>query len=727
MSISRLLFSTTLVLALGLGAGCSDDTDTKTCPDSGTCSAKDGSSTTCKEAGTCTKDCGVCGDGKICADVGVTPDKTITVDTAVKLDTGTTVDQLVKLDTGTTTPDTGTTTPDSGTPSIPAENVLYMTGSSSTAFTAYTVKTDGTGKTAVTGLPATFDIESIYDYASPREYSNVTRNIPQEMGHINSYWKYILLPNQLGQLYHYDTSTDRGFFLIKADGTAKILDKMAGASYTASYYYYIGVKPDGTMFAASYAYSSTTAAGIKLIRTDGKNFGTTSSGVCDISPTTNKMYYPEYESYRYSANHFWFIARETANTSQYNLYRAPLDCSAKATKVTLPTVGGTAVKYMHDLVRLSDDTTKLIVLGGSSSTNTDIIMVDTTTGTATNLSDSPADYEEPGYYIMYYTTNSHKLAISPKNTNVAWVDYVSLADELYVRPADKSKAAVHITSDTNFATTIDEVHGVQWVNDDDLFFWAGTSTSYQDLYHYKVSTGALTALTTYGGSAKPYAGFTSSTNGYKSPRYGWYSPNGKYIYYTEYDYGAFGPSTYDIIAIERATAKMTNITKGLYVTYSSNIEAAETGSNVFFFAYDAGASATENLYYFDQDKATVAVKLSNFKPGSYYAYIDDIFPSRDGKTVAFNAGPSGYQSLYVAEVKATPVVHKVDSFVPVVGTKQYVADQKIMTTDGKAIVYSTSPTSSSSAFTLKVQSIYGGAAKVLDSTGSYTHVMAVYK
>jgi hypothetical protein len=720
MHISRLLFCSILVTALSLGTGCSDDTDTQTCPDSGTCSAKDGSSTTCQEAGTCTKDCGVCGDGKICADVGVTPDKTITVDTAVKLDTGTTVDQLVKMD-------TGTTQADQGTPSIPAEKVLYVTGSSTTALTAYTVKTDGTGKTAVTTLPATFDIESIYNYASPREYSNVTRNIPQEMVHVYSTWKYILLPNQLGQLYHYDTSTDRGFMLIKADGTAKILDKMAGSSYTASYYYYIGVKPDGTMFAASYAYSSTVNAGIKLIRTDGKNFGTTSSGVCDISPTANKMYYPEYESYRYSANHFWFIAREAGNSSQYNLYRAPLDCSAKATKVTMPTVGGAAPKYMHDLVRMSDDTTKYILLTGSSSTNTDVIMVDTTTGTATNLSDSPSDYEEPGYYVMYYATNSHKVGVSPKNTYVAWVDYVSADDELYVRKADKSAAAVHITGSANFATSVDDVHGVQWINDDLLYFWAGYSTTYQDLYSYVPSTNTLTAITTYGGKTAPYAGFTSSTNGYKSPRYGWYSPNGKYIYYTEYDYGAFGPSTYDIIGIERATGKRINITKGLYVTYSSNIEAAETGSNVFFFAYNAGASSTENLYYFDQDKATVAVKLSNFKPSSYYAYIDDIFPSSDGKTVAYNAGPSGQQSLYVTEVKATPVIHKIDSHVPTAGIKQYVADQKVMTTDGKAIVYGTSPTSSSSAFKLQVKSIYGGAAKVLDSTGSYTHVMAVYK
>ncbi len=58
-------------------------------------------------------------------------------------------------------PDIPPVTPDQGTPFIPTENVLYVTGSSSSKLTAYTIKTDGTGKKAVPGLTTAFDIEAI--------------------------------------------------------------------------------------------------------------------------------------------------------------------------------------------------------------------------------------------------------------------------------------------------------------------------------------------------------------------------------------------------------------------------------------------------------------------------------------------------------------------------------------------------------------------------------------
>ena len=196
---------------------------------------------------------------------------------------------------------------------------------------------------------------------------------------------------------------------------------------------------------------------------------------------------------------------------------------------------------------------------------------------------------------------------------------------------------------------------------------------------------------------------------------GWFSPNGKYIYFMEY--GGGSPTESYIRALERASGKLIDITTGLYVYYSSsNIEASSGSGRVFFYAETNSAANDENLYYFDQDTASPAVKLTSFTSTNY---IYDIAPSDDGSLVAFGAGSgSTSQQMYVVEVSSTPVVRQLTT------TAGYVMDMKMFTSDNKAVVYGTG--SSSYKPDVRVQLVTGGPAKVLE-TENYNSVMMVWK
>ena len=733
MSTVRRLFACLLILGVSL-AGCQNVQNNTPCPDGGTCKAgdaggaacKDGACPSCKEAGACS-DAGACREAGVCSDAGACREAGVCSDAAPcpARDCGVCND-MKAADVG--APDLFVNQ-DSGTPSIPAENVLYVAGATSDSLKAYTVNTDGTGKKAVTTLPATFDIEPITDLASPAEPAHVSRHRPMVMAHVSGYWSYLHLPNKHGHLYHYITASPagRGFFIVKPNGAAAILDFIAGTSSSANTYSSsVGARPDGTMFAAAYATGSSTMAGIKLIRTDGKTFSGNKAGICDISPTSPRMYFPKVHSFRFSKSQFWFIAYDPIDGSLY-LYRAPLDCSAKAAPVALPKVGGLTPTFLHDQVSLSEDSSRLLVMGGGDASKTDLLIIDTAAGAGSNLTGTPSYHEKAGYQLMSTSASGSRAGISPNNSHAAWVHNNAGVDELYMRPLNKSSAAVHITGGANFASAVDEVYSVQWINDDTLFFVAGTSQKTSDMYTYKVSTGAVAALTTRGGTKPPFAGYSTSVLGHGYPDGGWLSPGGKYLYFLEAQGSAYAPEQYNLRGFERATGKLMDITKGLYITPGAiNLEAAPAGPNVYFFAASPMSPGRMDLFVFDQDKATPALNLSAFPKTSTYQSIIDIFPGQDGTRAAFASGSAYGRSLYVAEAKSPPVLHTVHAFSPSAGAHSYIGEQKLFTTDGKALVF-TLDTTGGYKFDLRIKSLYGGTVTVLDSTKGYTHVMAVYK
>jgi pentapeptide MXKDX repeat protein len=597
-----------------------------------------------------------------------------------------------------------------------AASAMYFTGSSSSALSAYNVKLDGTGKVKVAGLPSVFDLDYGWIYGRRREYAHVNKTRPQLQDHITTSYKGTLLPGTLGSLYYYIVTSSagtagRGFFVARPDGTTKVLDFAPGSGTTGSYHYNVGANETGTIIAAVKSYSSASAA-IKLLRTDGQNFGSTTSGICDITPTTPAVNYIYYYIY-FTAQHVYFKARDASSSSQYYLFRAPLDCSAKATQVTLPTVGGAAVSYIHNYMTQSLDGKTLALAAGSSSTNTDIIVVDDATGTATNISTAPADYDDAGYYLMYYASSGSHIDISPNSKMVAYVKYASPKRDLYLRPVDKSATAVQITTATNFSSSYDTISAVQWANDDELFFWAGTSTTALDMFRYKVSTSTLTQITTTGGTTKPYSGTPTAR-----PYGGWIAPNGKYIYFVQYDASGSGGSQSNIRVIDRAAGTVKDITSAMYVSYSdTNIVGTLQGDKVFYHAETGSSTGNDaNLYVFDQNAATAPVKLTSFSATNY---IYDIIPNTDGSLVTFNGGSSSSSTdLYVVEVKATPVVNKVTA------SSGYVSDMKAFTADNKSVLFGTG--SSSSGLNLQLAPITGGTPTVLDSTTGYTSVIMAY-
>jgi hypothetical protein len=629
-------------------------------------------------------------------------------------------------------PDLVKWTPDAAVISGPG--VVYTTGSSSSSMTVKRVKSDGTGKVTVAGVENPYYYYYTYQ-TGRRPYPYMTdRSRPAPAPNVYTYYRPHYLPNNLGHLYYYRTASSAstqgtGFFVVRPDGKAEklVLTPPSGSTSVTStsynYYYYIGARDDGSMIAAAHAYGQTDKAKVHLIRTDGRKWSKTGTYLCDVSPTkTGELLdYVYYNSLTFGEKNIYFVGRDgtRTSTSQYDLFRAPLDCSAPASKVTLPKVGSSEATYFDYYMTTTEDGKKLFFRAGTSSSNVDIFVVDDATGKATNVSDSPKYYCGPGYYQIYYSyssTAAPRADITPDGKYVAYMEYSS-PYQVYVRPVDKSKAAVGIKTSTDFSSSATYTGNIRWLNNDQLMFWVGSSSSYYDMFIYSISSGKVTQKTTSGGTTKPYSG-GSSIRAY----YGWDSPNRKYIYYIQYKSGS--PTTYDIKAVERATGKIINVTTGMYVYYSY-MWGAPNSSNLFFVGYTAGSSPYQyNMYYFDQNAAKTPVKLSSHT-GSSYWYIYDASPSADGTKVAYTGySTSSQQTLFVATTTTPPVVYQMTA-TPT--STHYVSELSLISPDGKSVAYGIG-SSSSSQMDIRVQTIgTSTTAKVVESTTGYGGPMMFYK
>jgi hypothetical protein len=626
------------------------------------------------------------------------------------------------------TPDTGPVTdagPSSG-------KVMYLTGSSSSNLTLYAINSNGTGKTAVAGFPAQVSVEVMDLRGIPAEFSQVNRHRPVNMyRNLSDLRRHVALPGTLGDLYYLVDKTTptggRGFWVVKPDGTISKLAYEPGET-SASYGFYVYMNEKGTMFAAT---KSSEYRAPHLIKTDGTTFSGGKT-ICDISSGSSA---PWFFHMSFADSHFYLTAgSKTAGSwkCQSCLYRAPLDCSAKYAEVKFPNIGTAG---MGDIVwqyfTRSKDGKKLAAVAKAKNAASDVFIIDDATGALTNVSNSPGTYYYAGgiggQFIMHYSAAGigtgmigTMLDLSPTGKYVTYVrkygNPPTTIDELYIRDTAASSPAAHLTGATNFADAVGVTRSPTWISDDDLLFWAGVTESTMDMYHYKVSTAALVNLTKTGGTTKPFAG------GKIKPHGGWYSPNGKYLYYLEYGASGTSGTLSDIKAIDLTTLAIKEISKGLYVHYKpKTIEAAPTGSRVFFYAETGGDAGDDpNVYYFDQNTASTPVKLTTFtKPSSGSWYIHDLIPNTAGTMVAFGAGSaSSTLDLYVATATATPALTKLTT------TQGYLSDNKLFTTDGKSIVYGTG--TSSSALDLRIQPLTGGAHKVLEATAGYTGPILAY-
>lgn len=573
------------------------------------------------------------------------------------------------------------------------DGVIYVVSDQNEGFAMMRATSKGEGNTVVSELPSSIVSRGLFLRGSRREYASVNRDRPASSWG-QGWWRPTSLPGGAGHLHYYSSTSPAGsgFVVVRPDGAVEVVDFTPGA-YSETYNNSVAINDAGTMLAAVAA-PYGKAAVVKLLRLDGRYFAATSSRACDVTPVAGGTDSVDPRSLVFGAGYLYFASYRWHVPPKY-LYRAPVDCSSPATPLALPQVDGDVVTKLANLHRSEDG--KSIVLHAGSSGSVDLLHVDDANGLVTNMSNSPV---QPGGYNGHYDYYSHRetvFDISPRGSYVAFTTKELGRHQLYVRAANHSTATILVTDAAAFADDYDTVGGVQFVNEDDLFFWVGPRGDAADLFHYRISTAALRQVTYTGGTTRPFTG----EKGQPTLRAagGWVSPNGKYLY-TMVE--SVSSAKCNILAIDRETAATKPITQQLYVNpNSSNIEATASGGRVFFYAATDAHTTDHDLYVFDQQSASVPVRLTAF---SGVSRIQHIVPNTDGSLVAFVRSEgmpgSGNESLYVAELEPTPMLRKL------VEKAAFFLDMKFFTKDGKRLVYS-------AGGRLQVQPINGGAAEVV--------------
>jgi len=548
--------------------------------------------------------------------------------------------------------------------------------------TARTMKLDGTGGAALKEWPVGFDIEDV-TIATPSTYP-VRDYDHTEVDHSRALNRgaAILLPGSLGRLYLVSTTKPAAetFVQVKADGTVRTLSSVSGKGTFDGFYPMVSFSPDSAILAVAHYNPIPEPVGFKLIRLDGKKFSHTKSAVCDFSPAAPPAGFTFWNKsvFVFSEKRVWFQARGWHRSF---LFSAPLDCSARAAVVKLPDVAGSTPDYLGLHFGISADRRHLMVVGsqGLATRQADVILVDALTQKAVNFTSTAShDYFGGGLFFKDVF-----IALSPGNKHLAYIAFDNSGMELYVRPTDRSQPAVKVTDAKSFpGAKMAGVSALAWTSADDLLFWAGAVVGgrSQDLYHYRLSTGALANLTGTGDATWPFV-----TPGKLSPDGGWRSPDGKQIYFLQQR--APVNTTFhgrDLQALDLTTMKLRDVFTGRYV---SDVQSARGASNRVFFVESGLAGKSKwNLWFFDQGKTSRPVKLTHF---SVPNKIHSIIPNHDGTVVALLVSQpgSGRINLYLVQVNAggTPVQRKLTSGPGIVlGGVRF-------TLDGKSVLWGRAP------------------------------------
>ena len=575
-----------------------------------------------------------------------------------------------------------------GCPStLPKHKVTFAHGTSTSSMTLATIMSDGTGYQKVPGFGTLYMSYSSYLYGRVRQYYPFTRSVPQQLQ--NQPYYPIGLPNGLGTVrYFRDYVSGQyqvGALHVAPDGDVTELYRTPGSS-TSNFYYYFSVSDDGKWVASH----SATAKRVVLMRTDGKKFTSGQSFVeLTMSPTP---YYIYPTSITLTNKWLYVITRQTSSyASKHTLWRAPADGSAGLKPVNLPMVNGVVPTWIDDEIAFSDDGKTAIVTAGnyyssSYSNSEDVISVDDA-GKAVNITKSPYNYEERGYQWGYYS-NGCQLAVSPTGKYVGYVRYVSSTNmDLYVAKADGTGAKLHVTSPTNYSTSYKRVFNLKWVDDDNLIFsMYGSSSSYNDLFRFQVSTQTVTNVTKNTKATKPF----TLSGGYMLFYGMWLSPNKKWLYYLNYKQ-ASPYYTRDIVGVDLTTWKTKNITTGAEVYTSADSFAACDKKPIMFFAAEPKAiNYTQlQLFMFDMNTGGPATQLTNIKKSpssSTYWYVYDIQPSADCGAVAFRSGYSSYYDAWAVRLKPTPVASNITEHTTAKGYN-YIWDQMGISGDNSQVIY----------------------------------------
>lgn len=525
-------------------------------------------------------------------------------------------------------------------PTPTKEHVVFATGEDELTNTKYSmarVNTDTTDYTLLPGIPQHIMFSSGLSLTGPMGSMDVMRHLPTSLRWANI--DAIGLPNDLGKIFYWSVVETNGtteyLFLARPTGEIYILDSCKSANCFGGK---IAVSSDGKVAAAAKGDNSPSKLKMILYRLDGTNWPTGNNIAFDAS-STEWGGDVQYQSLTIGAKHVLFTAEETPSPNYKLLFSAPLDGSAKATRVKLPNIGTQEAKYIKWYMAVSDDgkTFAFIVSPRSSSDGKEEVVTyrDGDTPSITNISNSPETYSDR--YGRVTPMLDPRLAVSPTGKNVAFT--TSLTGKAYIAGADGSnKKEIH----TNFDSAVKEFGRFYWTSDDDLLFWAGASEETLDLYRYQVSTATLTPITKTGSTAAPYKAGALAMYGM------WVSPNKNFIYFVMANSGT------NVVGVNTKTFALVDITTGLDIRHEvqtqikQDFESLPNNAKVWFIAKTTDSS-NYNLYVFDQNAGSKAEAIAQNISTSDEIHKLTLSPSgaHVGYTTGKSAGTTRTEVLHV--------------------------------------------------------------------------------
>lgn len=400
---------------------------------------------------------------------------------------------------------------------------------------------------------------------------------------------------------------------------------------------------------------------VRLFTLDGVSLAATSQPSADITPATPSLVGIAAESLTLTADHLFFVGSVSNSTPATGLlFSAPTDGTV-ATQVTVPdvAVAGTAPTVIDGEFRYSDDRTMIVFQGGTSTTEEDLYVIrDITPGgfNILNLSAfaSSTEIEEFGDASDGL---DNQVAISTGNAQVAFVTRDAGSDELWVVATDGMSPAVQVSVASNFAPEIDDIIELWWADDDNLLFFAGTTSVLTDLYRYEVSTGLVYNITqTNGQTTVPFTGTPASTIDNDGT---WKSLNGNYLYFLRDTPGNAPQLVLNIVGVDLLLFLPTDITGSEFSAGTApaikfptvtgmELAYAPMGDHMVFVA-EVITALDDDLWSFDAENAAEAVQLTNFGLSAGIE-IDNLGINAMGTQVAFSVRNTVDEELWTANV-----------------------------------------------------------------------------
>lgn len=440
----------------------------------------------------------------------------------------------------------------------------------------------------------------------------------------------------------------------------------------------VAVSDDGRFVAAA----RQLQRGIVLMRADGTRYGAGKTYLeVAVTPTPDAI---AAQSLTFVGHRLYFISTKGDLST---LWSMPADGSQPEKAVVLPQVAGKAPSWIDPQLE-SNNSGKLVVIAGSSSTNEDLLVLDPN-GSSRNLTKAPTALGSRGEGYGRPGNVTTQLRLSPSGSYVAYTKLLSFNQvELWIAPTDGSSAARHLTEASNVSSNAfwRYVHHLRFIDDSSLLFVMGSSTVRGDLYRYDRPSQTLTNLTKNGGTSKPFA-LDSAVDVFGL----WRSANGRYLYYFEDPSQTIADPRRDLKAIDLLSNTVVSITKNAKLDATQRgIAGCQSKTVVLVGDPVARASATQHqLLIFDQDQATAAKPLTQLKP-SGDMLIEALALAANCSTVLLSAGAaSDAMEVYGGPLGAPSAIKRLSP--TLAGAKQLVSSYLSVASSGDVGVFAAGP------------------------------------